>query len=131
MSPAQRQILFTPSATLPPPQTLAVIMYGKDDCPYCEEAKAWLAARSITYDYRRINDRNDRDAHYAAMRATFAGEIFAHLIRNSMPLIMVEFAGDLTPIGGCDHLKVSCLETLFMAAPVHDRLADLRRKSPN
>jgi glutaredoxin-like protein NrdH len=37
-----------------------ITLYSKPDCPYCDQAKAWLAKNDIAYTVLDINE--DRDA---------------------------------------------------------------------
>jgi arsenate reductase-like glutaredoxin family protein len=36
------------------PRTMAVIIYGREGCPMCADAKQWLADRKIAFTFREI-----------------------------------------------------------------------------
>lgn len=52
-------------------ETNNVIIYGKTGCPYCEKAIKWFNDNAIKYEYKILDDIDQRKALYLNLSKTY------------------------------------------------------------
>lgn len=77
---------------------MTVIVWSKDQCSYCEQAKALLAQRDISFEERRIGHGYTREDLLAAVPAA-----------KSVPQVVINGS----TVGGYDQLRKYIEQTGF------------------
>lgn len=77
---------------------MTVIVWSKDQCPYCDQAKALLTQRDITFEERKIGDGYTREDLLESVPAA-----------RSVPQIVINGS----TVGGYDQLRKYIEETGF------------------
>jgi glutaredoxin len=79
---------------------MLIKIYSKNDCPYCQKAKAFLQSNTLPYDETVLDRMEDRQALYD--RLGLEGP------KRTVPQIFLhETDGTTTRIGGYDDLVAS------------------------
>jgi len=85
------------------PENTRVVMRSKSNCPYCDEARAWLDSRGVAYEEVKLEDQAERNALYDKL-----GLIGS---QRTVPQISIEddLLGLSYPVGGSTALARSGL----------------------
>jgi glutaredoxin 3 len=85
---------------------MEILVYSKDDCPYCEAAKRWFKIKDLAFEEIKINDPEQRQKFYADL-----GEGI-----KSVPQIFIVKDGVKERIGGYTELMAN--QNRFLAGQV-------------
>jgi glutaredoxin len=81
-------------------------MFSKRDCPYCDEARAFLAANDLPCVEVKLDNAADRAAMYNRFGLTGSA--------RTVPQIVITADGEDFRIGGAQELRISGIKSLFV-----------------
>jgi glutaredoxin len=80
-------------------RNVSIIVYGFEQCPVCQQAKAWLKEKQISFEFIDVPERSQREVLYAEWTRESHNSGMLETV-NSMPQIFID--GDR--LGGYDKL---------------------------
>jgi glutaredoxin 3 len=98
----------------PNPIDVTITINSKTNCPFCEDAKAFLSSHGIPFVETKIDDDDARNALYD--RLGLAGD------QRRVPQVMLTYAGEHMRIGGARELRMSGVQSLFGPATIAARV---------
>ena len=84
---------------------VTITINSKTNCPFCEDARAFLSSHGIPFVETKIDDDDARAALYD--RLGLAGD------QRRVPQVMLTYAGEHMRIGGARELRTSGVQSLF------------------
>ena len=87
------------------PVDVAITINSKTNCPFCEDAKAFLADLGIPFEEAKYDDTAGRNVMYD--RLGLVGD------QRRVPQVMLMYGGEHLRIGGVDKLRVSGIQSLY------------------
>jgi glutaredoxin len=89
----------------PNPIDVTITINSKTNCPFCEDAKAFLSSQGIPFVETKFDDDDARNALYD--RLGLVGD------QRRVPQVMLTYAGEHMRIGGAHQLRMSGVQSLF------------------
>ena len=89
----------------PNPIDVTITINSKTNCPFCEDAKAFLSSQGIPFVETKFDGHHARNALYD--RLGLLGD------QRRVPQVMLTYAGENMRIGGAHELRMSGVQSLF------------------
>jgi glutaredoxin len=87
------------------PVDVTITINSKTNCPFCEDAKAFLSGLGIPFVEAKYDDEAARNALYGSL-----GLVGVH---RRVPQVVLTYEGEHLRIGGADKLRTSGIQSLF------------------
>jgi glutaredoxin 3 len=95
------------------PVDVTITVNSKTDCPFCDDAKAFLADLGIPFVEAKYDDDAARNAMYD--RLGLIG------VQRRVPQVVLIYEGEHLRIGGAGELRASGIQSLFGLATITAR----------